>query len=144
MNRTLRFFVFSLLLWSTEGFGVLSTLKPQLTIKSCTKFSVPRTIGQNAMLSMKAEAVSSLSRRLFLGAALPLTFGLTSAQKSSAAALSGADPEDKVRLVKAAKVISDIEGDYLDPEKWSDLVKLLSQVMSVGQSLSKSKGPETP
>jgi hypothetical protein len=78
------------------------------------------------LLSLRSSA--NASRRAAVGTLLAVgaeAFGL---RKSFAAALSGADPEDKNKLLKAIQVISDFETQYKDPSQWSGIIEKLSQV----------------
>jgi hypothetical protein len=70
---------------------------------------------------------ANASRRAAVGTLLAVgteAFGL---RKSLAAALSGADPEDKNKLLKAIQEISDFEAQYMDPSQWSQILEKLSQ-----------------
>ena len=108
---------------SVESFQIHSSIQysshGSLTVLRNTK-------GCNGVLSLR---LAQQSRRDVVGNLLAAGFCASFGPKiSHGAALSGADPEDKTRLIRAIQTISELEGEYKDPSKWPEIIKILSQV----------------
>ena len=73
---------------------------------------------------------NSCSRRFATGALLSLALGGLNARESFAAALSGADPADKDKLVKVSEAINELGSRISNPESWPEIVQTLSQACS--------------
>ena len=116
-----RVLAFLLLAHSSRSFRI------QSTPIYCSKFSSTSPRFNRGLLSLRLS--ENPERRLavkkILLSGFVAFFGL---KESSSAPLSGADPEDKTRLLQAIQVISDLESEYEDPAKWLGIIKTLSKV----------------